>query len=318
MGSIDAKKSTSTMSLSSENRWINVKQKHKNHLLITVYEHDGISHAELAKRLDILPSGLNGVLDKICEGCDSENSPLIYEKRNKYKYYHLTASGKQYVEEQLISVKGKESESELAAYWNSFQSKAEHASDERLEHFLEQYAKMEEEPKEKEVQDLINGFMDCLFSFYLSMPKDALGAMENIITSGKIREQIKTIVRDKIADRKIMEPLEKMITEKTKDGYQLLDSLWEHTLVRQSESIRTMGEGYDWEAVRRAMYKIESDMLRAIMNFQDAEYLRERWIRNGMNVHLAHYLAEKYKYLLLQYEWNREKRDSRDKKLQKY
>ena len=109
MGSIDAKKSTSTMSLSSENRWINVKQKHKNHLLITVYEHDGISHAELAKRLDILPSGLNGVLDKICEGCDSENSPLIYEKRNKYKYYHLTASGKQYVEEQLISVKGKES-----------------------------------------------------------------------------------------------------------------------------------------------------------------------------------------------------------------
>lgn len=310
MGSVDAKKNSSTMDLSSENRWIHVKQKHKNSLLLTVYEQDDISHAELPERLQISPSGLNGVLDKICEGGGPENSPLTFEKRNKYKYYHLTASGKQYVEDRLISAKGKECERELTGYWESFRSKAGYDSDEKLEYFLKQYARTEEDPKEKEEQDLINDFMDCLLAFYLKMPNDALGAMEHMITNGKIREQIKAIINDKIADRKIMEPLERMMYEKPNEGYKILNFLWEHTFAWQSESIREMEEGYDWEALKRAMYKIESDMLRAVMSFQDAEYLRERWLRNGMNVHLVHYLAEKYSNMLLQHELDREKRQT--------
>ncbi|MCM1173920.1 MAG: hypothetical protein NC341_02590 [Blautia sp.] len=285
-----------------------VKQKHKNELLLTIYEHTDITHAELAERLRISASGLNAVVDRVCEGCGPEESPLAFEKRNKYKYYRLTDIGKRYVEEGLISVEGRARETKLDEYWNLFQAKAGPGLNGKLEHFLEQYAKAAEEPEEKEEQRTVNDFMDCLFDFYLKKPQDALSAMEHLIADEKLRDKIKAIICDKMTDRKILAPLEKMAAENPDAGYRFANSVIEHLFDWKSENIWKLNGEYEWEEMKPVIQKIESDMLRAVMNFQDGESLRRLWIGSGMNIHLAYYLEEKYERLLLKHELDSERR----------
>lgn len=304
---------SAVLGLSPEYQLVKVKQKHKDKLLLTIYEHDDITHAELAEKLRISPSGLKAVVDKVCEGCEPDGSPLEYEKKNKYKYYHLTDIGKQYVEQKLISVEERECETKLNEYWKKFQAGAGHDFERKLEHLLELYARAEDEPNEKDAQDLINTFMDGLFAFYLKKPQEALSVMEQMVVNEKLRDEMKAIICDKMADRKIFSILENMTDENPDAGYRFADSVLEHIFDWKSENIWKGNGSYEWETMKPVMQKIESDMLWAVMNFKDGETLRKRWIGNGMNVPIAYYLKEKYEYLLLKYELGRERKKRNEK-----
>lgn len=302
---------TSTiLCLSPDYKLINLKQKHKDELLLSIYEHDGISHSELAETIGVSPSGLNAIIKKICEDCEPQTSPLEFTKVNKFKYYRLTDSGKRYVETNLISVEGREYERKMYEYWEIYQARIGNNLENNINNILEQYTNLEDILDEN--QNLIYSFMECLLEFYSKMPQSALSILERLVKNGKIRDQIKTIIHDKYEELKQLEPLTKMVVENPEIAYHLADFVQDHITGCSNENILEFEQKYEWEILKSIIQKIEADMFRAMMNFKDKQYIKKLWLSNGMDMHLAYYLAEKYAFLLLKHEQDRERKERID------
>lgn len=296
--------SSTVLCLSPDYKLLNLKQKHKDELLLTIYDHEGISHSEAAEAIGVSASGLNAIVKKICDECAPEESPLKYTRVNKFKYYRLTDSGRQYVESNLISVKGREYESKLNEYWELYQIRAGGNPESRIDKVLEQYVKLEDIVEEN--QNLIYSFMDCLLEFYKEMPRNAWDTLERLVRSAKARDKIKNIIIDRCEEMKLFEPLSKMAEEDPEMIYRFAEMVQAH--IYGSQNAVTVEPAQGWGVLKPVVQKIESDMFRAMIGLNDKSSIRKLWIGNGMDMHLAYFLAEKYDMLLLKYEQDRGKK----------
>lgn len=298
--------SSSVFYLSPECELINLKQKHKDELLKVVYRCEYISHAELAKALNLSPSGLNAVIKKICEDCNLKEKPLEYKKVNKFKYYRLTDFGKRYVEQKLISSEAKEYQEVLEGCWNIYQLRVKGNMEQETVLLLEKYVRLDEVCTEN--ADLFFEFMNCLQGFYQKMPEEAMSALNKLVTDKAVKEKIKVHIIERHQDKIQIEPLNLMFREETEKVYDLVDEIIKYISNSGSHYQMSFCEIDNWQTWKPIIQKIEADMFQALMGLQSENKLRKLWISSGMDVHLAYYLAEKYRFLMLSYERGREQK----------
>lgn len=273
-----------------------VKQKHRDALLRILYAKKNISHADLAKQLDISASGLHAVFKKI----NDVDEPLVKPtKVGKYKYYNLTIAGRRFVEGVLMPPEQRLGLEHMREVWDIFQSQAGPRWEERFNSLFYLAGKPAEE-MDDEIESAFCEFINSFLTFYKENSKAAAAFIEELISSAAIRQSILTYVESKFGTSESFTVLNGILSQDDAKAYGLLDELFELSIKKNELLSPEKYDVADTNAFIGAIQEIKSAVLHAIVADEEKDILRAEWIKQGMERQLAFYAAEKYRILVLE------------------
>lgn len=278
-----------------------IKQKYRDSVLLEIYENDRILHAELANRISISASGLNAVIKKMNDGPVKTIREI---KAGKFKFYALTKEGIGYVETMILPsliVSGQDAEEvhNLLHLLALYKDKNPDVWIERLEKISEEEY-VEPENDEDTVSALGYELLKAFGQFYRREADKAQKLIELSIPNKELQQKLMFSFEEKY-DKGNVTPWEMLNQWEQMDClgvYCMLDDLFisiaDEKYVMQKSSYQFPNVGAGFEA---AMDKIKADVLHAIFCQWPKGKLIELLLEEKLNVHLAVYIAEKFRTL---------------------
>lgn len=276
-----------------------IRQKHKNPILFELYWSNPILHVTLANRVLLSASGLNASLKKLNEG---DVKPVQEEKSGKFKFYYLTAEGKQYVRDEILSALiDSGQEEEIHNIFNllvAYKDKKQGSWNKGLADILE------EESGDVEEQDLDAAlgqeFIKKYVHFYREDAEKAEALLKLLVVDKQLQQKIIAYSESQTTEREmsVIETINQWIGDDCEEAYRVLDCLIEN-LTSEEERLdlpetALRGAEERLEGVRDKMF---ADMFCALAGGWEKQRLSRTWIQDGMEIQLALYLAEKYSIL---------------------
>ncbi|MCI9465029.1 MAG: hypothetical protein HFI48_14280 [Lachnospiraceae bacterium] len=290
---------------SSENKAVasisRIKQKYRDSVLLEIYESDRILHAELANRISVSASGLNAVIKKMNDGAVKTIREI---KAGKFKFYTLTKESVEYIEMMilpLLIVSGQDAEEVhnllhlLALY-----------KDKNPEIWINRLAELsEEEYVELENDEDTGSALGCellkAFSqFYRRETDKALKLLELGIPNKEVQQKLILCFQEKY-DKGNTSPwviLNEWEQQDCLGVYSMLDDLFisiadeQYIMKKSSYQFQNVGAGFEI-----VMDKIKADVLHAMFCQWPKSKLIGLWLEEKLDVHLAVYIAEKFRTL---------------------
>lgn len=265
-----------------------LRQKHKDELLRSVYDHDGISHAELADLLQVSASGLNAVLKKVC---DVEKTPIVIQKVGKYKFYSLTNEGKQYVEANLLKQR-QNTQERLEELWSLWIRRNPENPEEGFLSIFDNNAL----GKETENAAIAVEFLESFTSFWKEEKKHAWDMIQRITGSGRICSAVVRYTVEREHGAEVNERLNSQYEKNWKECFRIVDSVFAQ-ITGDFAQIEDLEDGEAYENTFNAIVFWKARMLSFLVQHRSKIELRNEMIGCGVEEKLAYYIVEKYAML---------------------
>ncbi|MCM1038806.1 MAG: hypothetical protein NC434_05730 [Ruminococcus sp.] len=278
-----------------------IKQKYRDSVLLEIYESDRILHAELANRLSVSASGLNAVIKKMNEGPVKTIREI---KAGKFKFYTLTKEGTEYVETIILPsliVSGQDTEEvhNMLHLLSLFKDKNPEVWPDKLVELSEkEYA----EPENDEDTGNALGY-ELLKAFGQFYQRDMTKAVK-LLELGVVNKDIQQKLISGICERYVNHNATSWLTlnQWSQQDYigvsHMLDDLFmsiseeKYSMKKSSYQFQNMESEFE-----NVTDKIKADVLHAMLHQWPKDKLIEVWVEEKLDIHLAVYLAEKFRTL---------------------
>lgn len=279
-----------------------IKQKYKNQMILEVGWADQILHVKLANRLGVSPSGLNATIKK---NTDVEFHPLRERKNGKFKFYSLSEEGWRYLESEVLPsfIDSDSDEEEARAVFDlltAYKDENQGTWNGNLQKLLENDNEVSE--YESIGDALGHEFLRQYIHFYCRDARKAECLLNLLIADKKLTQKIITNAQTQQVNRKqsVMHMLNEWDALDCEETYRIMDQLFGDVAVgkRTGQILDTSLQGAQ-EWLEMVQNKLLADVLRALIGGWTKDQLKREWIQDGMEKHLALYLAEQYRILCI-------------------
>lgn len=267
-----------------------IQQKHKNDLLRIIYDNDGISNAELAKKLGISASGLNAVVKKVNEVIDP---PISAERVKKFKFYTLTSSGRRYVENHLLC-DFQHTERELKRLWDLLcRRNGEECGAVVLRFLKSDRSVLTNDEEGTLVSDMIEIFRE----FYERERNEAWKMLCRVTENRVVSEAVLKHVVESNHFSADIGMLNKMCEQDWEKIYRVIDGIFDG-MAEESQTGENIWDGESFYRIFPIMNTLQAKFLQAIIQNEQKNEVRNELISYGLDGRLAYHISEKYGGLL--------------------
>ncbi len=278
---------------------LSVRQKYKDPVLFEIYENPNILHSVLANRMPVSPSGLNAIIKKLNEAVPS---PIHTSRQGKFTLYKLEESGKKYVEEELLAIMASNME-DRECVQNIFRllSSFKDQNPQKWVEIMENILNGQDEWDDYEEG---SGFIKEISGYYLSSSKEAEALLDLAVVDRELKKKIIDYLKENKSKNfgSVWDVLNFWEQENTLELYRLIDNIF---------AIPINGKPLDNDSFsltdvkihsEKISDKIQANLLQALFKKLSKEEAIQLWTKNGVGMHLAIYLAEKYINCVPQFE----------------
>lgn len=278
----------------------NIKQKYKNQMLLEVGWTEQILHVKLANRLGISPSGLNATIKK---NTDVEFHPLRERKNGKFKFYSLSEEGWRCLKSEILPlfIDSDSDEEEARAVFDllaAYKDENQGNWNENLRKILETGNETSE--CESMGDALGHEFLKQYVHFYSRESRKAECLLNLLIADKKLTQKIIANAQLHQVNRKqsVIRIINEWEEQDCEETYRIMDQLfWNVADGIQTTEVPDTPLQDARERLEMVYDKLLADVLRALICGWEKEQLKQKWIRAGMEKHIALYLAEQYRLL---------------------
>lgn len=282
---------------------VHLKQKYKDSVLFEIYQSDRILHSVLANRINVSPSGLNAIIKRLN---DISEKPIYIEKSGKFTYYSLSLTGKEYVEEILIS-SFADDEKEKKAIRNiyqlliAFKDKNQTVWEEKLLAII----------SGELVDDEGCGFIKEMSSYFVYEEAKVYAFLRLLVPDKDYYQPIMDYLKDccKVEVKTAEMILQQWFDQNFPETYQLVDRLFEYLCGSTEYPNSNKLNLWNIEQYTETVFDwIQARILNGILQGMNKAEMIEYLSSYGLDLQMTWYLAEKYYRL---YENYRDRRESK-------
>lgn len=284
---------TKTDTIESNESISNLKQKYKDSVLLEIFQMGRIPHSVLSDRILISTSGLTAVIKKLNE---ARPAPICVDNQGKFRFYSLKKSAEEYVKEELIPSLINDPLDErvilnIFSLLSAFKDKNRKDWLDKLESILSGNVDLDE------YEEGI-GFIKELEKYYIHSKDGAEKLLDLAVVDKELQKKFKYHLEyyRKNSFKNIWEVMNYWERENTIELYRLVDAFF--VSFEKDENCPdfknfplTNIETY----VEEVWDKIQGVLCRAMMRKLPKEDILHIWMGQGLEVHLALYLADKYR-----------------------
>ncbi len=265
-----------------------VKQKHKEEVLRTIYEKPGISQMDLGEAVGISASGLHAVIKKLNE---VHAPPIRSRKAGKFRYYYLTDSGQKYVEELLEASDEEDMEKLLQEYWSLFREREDYNKD--YGGLLK--TGMTAEAAEEQSESLFLTFAQFFLDYYQKTPDGAVELLGKLVDEKELYGVLLEHAARSMQNNINYAELTGMLERDCELAYRYVDDVFDKCILESAQLEAAEYGMRDRDAFGNLTHELESAVLHAVMQDMQKIELSAYWMEQGIDRQLAYYMAEKFR-----------------------